>query len=245
MIRYRRFLWISACILLVSGAASGQPARPPTLYTEDLSPYNMIENDQVTGISSEILATALGRIQIGFAPRLVSWKRAYHEALSDPNSCVYSTVRSPDREKLFQWVGPIARDSLVILVLPDSRIQARTLADLKGYRTVITQGDYAEPKLRENGIVIVPTPPAEKQMEMMQAGRIDFWVANRGQAQSEARRSGVQLKELFAYEDFDLYLACNPGIPGDLIEHMNAAVKQVWESGEAARITAKFTTGPT
>ena len=244
MIRYRRFWWLPGCILLWWGTAAGQPARPLALYTEDLPPYNLVENDRVTGLSSEILAVALRRVQVAFTMRLVSWKRAYHEALSDPNSCVYSTVKSAEREKLFQWVGPIAHDSLAVFVLPDSKIQARTLAELDGYRTVITQGDYAEPKLRENGIVIVPTPPAEKQMEMLLAGRIDFWVANRGQAQIEAKRSGLQLRELFAYEDFDLYLACNPGVSNELIEHMNAAVKQVWESGEAARIAAKFTAGP-
>ena len=243
MSRYRRFLGVPACILLLSGAAQGQPARPLTLYAEDLAPYNMIDNDHVTGISSEILATALGRVQVGFVQRVVSWKRAYHEALTDPNSCVYSAVKSPDREPLFHWVGPIAQDSLVVFVLPDSGIQARTLAEMKGYRTFVPQGDYAEQRLRENGVVIVPPPPVEKQMDMMLAGRIDFWVANRSQAQSEARRSGVQLKELFAYEDFDFYMACNPGMPGDLIGRMDAAVKQVWDSGEAARITAKFTTG--
>ncbi len=243
MKHYRRFLWISVCGLLISGAALGQTAKPLTFYTEDLAPYNMIENDHVTGISTEILAIALSRMQLGFTPRLVSWKRAYHEALTDPHSCVYSTVRSSDREQLFRWVGPVAHDSLAIFVLPDSPIQAHALADLKGYRTELTQGDYAEARLIENGIRIVPAPPAEKQMDMLLAGRIDFWVANRGQAQSEARRSGVQLKELFGYEDFDLYLACNPAVPSDLIRRLDAAVKQVWDSGEGARITAKFTTG--
>jgi polar amino acid transport system substrate-binding protein len=105
----------------------------------------------------------------------------------------------------------------------------------------MTQGDYAEARLIENGIRMVPAPPAGKQMDMLLAGRIDFWVANRGQAQSEARRSGVHLRELFAYEDFDLYLACNPAVPNDLTRRMNAAVKQVWDSGEGANITARFT----
>jgi polar amino acid transport system substrate-binding protein len=232
-------------LMLLAKLAHSQPSKALTLYTEDLPPYNMIENGQVTGISSEIITTALNRLHIGFAVRLVSWQRAYHEALTDPNSCVYSTVRSADREELFQWIGPVGKDSLAIFVLPDSALQARALGELKGYRTVITPGDYAEPKLRENGITIVPAPvEANRQFSMMNAGRIDFWVANRREGENEANRTGVPLRELFSYDDFELYLACNRAVSPDLVSRMDAAVRQVWESGEAARIAAKFTYGP-
>jgi polar amino acid transport system substrate-binding protein len=230
---------------LFSNAALCQPVKPLTLYTEDLPPYNMAENDHVTGISSEIIATALNGLQIGFTVRLVAWQRAYHEALTDPNSCVYSTVKTPEREELFQWIGPIGRDALGVFVLPDSPIQARTLAELKGFRTVITPGDYAEAKLRENGIKIVPAPlEAGRQLNMMSAGRIDVWIANRNQGQIEAKQAGIPLRELFSYDEFELYLACNRALPSELIGRIDAAVKQVWDSGEAARITAKFTSAP-
>lgn len=241
--RFRFFLF--ACILIFSSDANCQPVKPLTLYTEDMQPYNMIENDHVTGISSEIIATALNHLQLGYALRLVAWQRAYHEALTEPNSCVYSTVRTADREELFQWIGPVGRDSLAVFVLPDSTIQARNLAELRNYRTVVTPGDYAEPRLRENGIKIIPAPvEAARQLNMMSAGRIDFWIANRSQAQFEARRAAIPLRELFTYDDFELYLACNRAISPDLVGRMDAAVKQVWESGEAARITARFTSGP-
>jgi polar amino acid transport system substrate-binding protein len=247
----RHLRTLSVCALLVGSlsvlpkAACSQTSNPLTLYTEDLPPYNMIENGQVTGISSEIITTALSRQQIGFTVRLVAWPRAYHEALTDPNSCVYSTVRSADREALFQWIGPIGRDSLSVFVLPDSPIEARTLADLKGYRTVSTPGDYAEPRLRESGVKIVPAPlQSDRQLTMLSAGRIDFWTANRSRAQIDAKRAGIRLRELFSYDDFELYLACNRAVAPELISRADTAIKQLWASGEAARITAKFTHVP-
>jgi len=238
-------LLLLSALSLYSNAAACQPLKPLTLYTEDLPPYNMTENGHVTGISSEIIATALNSLQIGFTARLVSWQRAYHEAQTDPNSCVYSTVRTPEREEQFQWIGPIGGDALGVFVLPDSQIQAHALADLKGLRTVITPGDYAEAKLRENGLKIVPSPvEAGRQLTMMSAGRIDLWVANRSQAHNEARQAGIALRELFSYDDFEFYLACNRAVPSDLIARIDAAIKQVVESGEAARITAKFMSAP-
>ena len=236
-------LLLAICILIISSAANCQSVKSLTLYTEDLPPYNMIENGQVVGISSDIIAAALNRIQVGFTPRLVAWPRAYHEAQTDRKSCVYSTVRTPEREEMFQWAGPIGRDSLVVFVRPDSPIQAHSLTDLKNYRTVISPGDYAEPRLRENGFKIVPSP-TEKQLNMMDAGRIDFWVTNRTAGQFESKRAGIPLKELFAYDDFELYLACNRSVPAELMTRIDAAIKQIWESGEAGRIIAKYTAGP-
>lgn len=240
----RAHLFLLACGLALSYSARSQTTKSLTLYTEDLAPYNMIENDQITGISSEILSAALNRLQIGFTLRMVAWQRAYHEAQTEPNACVYSTVRTADREELFRWIGPIGRDTLAVFVLPDSTIEAHTLAELKGLRTVITPGDYAEPRLRENGIKIVPAPSdADRQLNMLRAGRIDFWIANREQGQAEARQLGTQLRELFAYDDFEFYLACNRAISPDLIASIDGAVKQLWDSGEAGRITAKFLSG--
>jgi polar amino acid transport system substrate-binding protein len=234
-----RFL-LAICIFILSNAAYCQSVKSLTLYTEDLPPYNMVENDQVTGMSSDIITAALNRVPFRFTLRLVAWQRAFHEAQTERGVCVYSTVRTPEREELFQWVGPIGRDSLAVFVTPDSPIQAHALSDLKNYRTVISPGDYAEPQLRAGGFRIVPAPN-EKQLDMLTAGRVDFWVTNRSEAQFASKRTGTPLKELFAYDDFELYLACNRTVPAELIEKMNDAVKQVFDSGEAARIVAKYT----
>ncbi len=236
-------LLLAICIFILSQAANCQSVKSLTLYTEDLSPYNFVEKDQVTGISSDIIRAALNQVPVRYSMKLVAWQRAYHEAQTARNACVYSTVKTPEREELFQWVGPIAKDSLAVFVRPDSPIQAHALSDLKNYRTVISPGDYAEPALRAGGFVVVPAPN-ERQLDMMNAGRVDFWVTNRSQGQFESKRTGVPLKELFAYDDFELYLACNRSVPAELIEKMNEAVKQVFESGEAARIAAKYSPAP-
>lgn len=236
-------LLLAICIFILSSAANCQPAKSLTLYTEDLPPYNMIENDQVIGISSDIVAAALNHLQIGFTVRLVAWPRAYRQAQIERKSCVYSTVRTPEREELFQWVGPIGRDSLAVFVRRDSPIEAHSLDDLRNYRTVVSPGDYAEPRLRESGFKIVPSP-TEKQLTMMQVGRIDFWVTNRSAAQFESKRAGIPIKELFAYDDFELYLACNRSMPAETITRIDEAVRQIWESGEAGRIIAKYASAP-
>ena len=85
-------LLLGLCILSLANAANCQTVKLLTLYTEDLPPYNMVENDHVAGISSEIIAAALSHVQVGFKLKLVAWQRAYHEAQSDRSACVYSCL---------------------------------------------------------------------------------------------------------------------------------------------------------
>lgn len=38
---------------------------------------------------------------------LLPWTRGYHPAQQKPKTAIFSTVRTPEREAKFQWVGPL------------------------------------------------------------------------------------------------------------------------------------------
>jgi hypothetical protein len=51
--------------------------------------------------------------------RLTSWTAAYRTALKTKNAILFSTTRTPERETLFQWVGPIAPTRVVPIARKD------------------------------------------------------------------------------------------------------------------------------
>lgn len=55
------------------------------MVTENLAPYNMIENGQIIGMSTEVVQAVLSRV--GAAPRIeiLPWARAYDGALHVDN----------------------------------------------------------------------------------------------------------------------------------------------------------------
>ncbi|WP_254055065.1 ABC transporter substrate-binding protein [Kiloniella sp. EL199] len=77
------------------------------LYTEDFPPYNYLENNELKGIGPKIVRE-LAR-EVGEEPKItvLPWARAYKYAQEMPDVGIFSIVRTPKREDVFQWVGPL------------------------------------------------------------------------------------------------------------------------------------------
>jgi polar amino acid transport system substrate-binding protein len=63
--------------------------------------------------------------------RLMPWARAYKQIINKPNKILFSMTRTPQREYLFKWVGPIANNSFVFYARSDSKITINSLEDAK------------------------------------------------------------------------------------------------------------------
>lgn len=79
-----------------------------TAYTEDLPPLNFQQGGQLTGYASELLTAMTARAGIPLHQQLLPWARAYTLVQSTPDTLLFSTVRTSEREPLFRWVGPIS-----------------------------------------------------------------------------------------------------------------------------------------
>lgn len=82
------------------------PARTLIITTEDAPPHNMTKqgSDEITGLATELLKTALDETKIKYSITLHPWSRAYQMAQKDNDTCVYSTTRTGQREPLFKWI---------------------------------------------------------------------------------------------------------------------------------------------
>ena len=72
-----------------------------TVVTEDLYPYNYIENGELKGQATEIVVKVLKHAGIDYSIQVYPWARAYNLALNNKNVLIYSIVKIPSREKLF------------------------------------------------------------------------------------------------------------------------------------------------
>jgi ABC-type amino acid transport substrate-binding protein len=79
------------------------------LYTENSPPSSFMQDDQIRGLSVEIVRELLRRVGQADTIALVPWARGYELALSDPDTALFSTTRLSQRETLFSWVGPLYR----------------------------------------------------------------------------------------------------------------------------------------
>lgn len=240
MRRVRPFFGLIFAALLPSTLLAADPDR--TVYqlsTEELAPFSMGSGETVNGLSTDVLRNAFARAGLQMETRLFPWLRAYQSALDKADGCVYSTVRTPERESLFKWVGPIVQDDWVIFVPEDSPVEIASVADLKRYKTASTPGDSLAMFLQDNGVAVDFTP-TNGQLQMLMSGRIDFWGTTRARGAYFAARNRVKLKAVLTLREADMFLACNRRVPDTVIDGLNKALKDMEADGTMERLTAPY-----
>jgi len=124
---------IIACLAMISIAVTTVCAETVQMVCSEYPPYEYTdENGKIRGFSVEILRAMLTEMKIKDNIRVLPWKRAYHTALNQKNTLLFSTVRTEARESLFQWIGPInSVVSSLYKLRSRTDIKVKTLNDAK------------------------------------------------------------------------------------------------------------------
>jgi polar amino acid transport system substrate-binding protein len=79
------------------------------------------------------------------------WNDAYTIAQYLPNSAVFTTARTPERENMFQWVGPISTSRSHFYTLTSSGLTIGTLEQAKAIQSIATpNGWFTHDFLKKN-----------------------------------------------------------------------------------------------
>ena len=205
------------------------PADPPLrLLSEEFPPFNFTDGGRPSGLAVEIVQTVLKRLgqtlEIEFQP----WARAYREAQGRQPIALFSAARIPEREKLFQWVGPIvtfyssfyARAGAERLKRFDD---ARQSSDVLVVRDWYTAQQLASEGFRNLRFVSDPT----QGLRMLMAGRAPLFASERISMQGALAAAGVDpaaLEEVYTFASSDGYIAFSPGTPRRVV---NAWQRQI------------------
>lgn len=115
------------------------------IVTEEWPPYNFRNNGQIVGAATEIVKKVLAHTDYNYKLNLYPWARSYEIALKKPNVMIYTILRTPDREKLFKWVGPIFSGKQFYLYKLKIRkdIVVSNINDASKYSIGIMRGDVS------------------------------------------------------------------------------------------------------
>ena len=238
--RYRALI---TGLLALSALATGT-AMADTLYitTEHSPPASMHEGGVITGRETEKIRIAMERTGTDYKIDMLPWKRAYTMALNQANTCVYSTSRTPDRDRLFKWIGPTDEAQWVFYGRADHSFPLRTLEDARRLRIGTYNGDARDEFLRTRGFNVDPTSNDLVNPQKLLLNRIDLWaVAMRrdsaGLSDQPWADKGVPL---LVFNRVQVYLACNLAVPDALVERLNAALADMRRDGTVARVEHKY-----
>lgn len=223
------------------------PAWALRFVTEDSPPFSMTENDEVTGISSLIVREALKRSSIDGHFQILPWARAQFLARKQADTCMYSAVRTPQREPHYLWIGPLAEDQIALFARQGSPVQLTSLADARRYRVGSYIGDAYGNYVESQGVPLDRASTDANNLPKLMSGHIELWVAGSMVGTYRARQAGlgdrVRLALVVPTSDSritQVWLACNLGMDRPVFNKLRDAVNSVRQDGTAAAIAARY-----
>lgn len=238
----KRFL---ALILLIwAPVVWAVPQTPTVTYsgmTEEFPPYNYMEGPHVTGFSTELMELAFKKAGLKTTFTIWPWLRSFNQAKDFPAHYVYSTSRTPEREKLFKWVGPLAKDSVYLMALKESGLKETSdFKNLKKYKVAGQLGDQPVIFLQQNGFDVMISADEETRMKLFKEKKLDLDIMT---AESQAiyeKRWGLKYRRIAFLYETEYWAAFNTATPDEVIMKLNRALHEARTQGAMDRIAVKY-----
>lgn len=178
-----RYIFSVIIFVLTSGflVSIGYANDKIEVVTENWYPYNYLDDKgEVVGQSTTWVRSVLDDAGVGYSIKLVPWTRALDLAKSRPNVLIYTILRTPPREKLFQWICPISdREVHQLFKLTNRKdIVVRTEQDIKNYSVSVTRETFLHQYMLNLGLVegynLQITSDDSISAKLFLAGRVDL-----------------------------------------------------------------------
>jgi len=217
-----------------------------TLVTEENPPFNYTEQGKVVGLSTEIVAELGRRAAIPLQIRSLPWEQAYIAAQRDKETCIYSTVRLENRERLFSCIGPIATNRWVLIGRSDFA-GVKVVEDARKYRVGVVAKDAKIEFLMGKGVTDLREVSEDKLnpprlvLNRDDPNRIDLWATSAYGARRTAERANVKdLKLVLTLHAVPLYLACGRNASPQTVQALSQAFERAVKDGTLKRITDQY-----
>lgn len=116
------------------------------LFTEVSPPFNYVTGQDTSrkavGSSVDIVNEIQARTGHVNKINVSLWNDAYNVVHYLPNSAIFTTARTPERENSFQWVGPISSSRTYFYTLAPSGLIIETLEQAKSLQSIATPNGW-------------------------------------------------------------------------------------------------------
>ena len=219
-----------AGIFVLMACAGPVPADKLRVLTEEYPPYNYTDEKGVlTGSSTELVRATIGKLGLDTKIEVLPWAQAYEMVLNNPNVALYSTARTPERERSFMWAGPLGSYENWLYAKKGSSTRVNSLDEAKAVKSIAAVKDEAgQQKLAELGFInFAFTNSTVDGLKKLMAGEADLWLGTRADVELVAKKAGVdvtQLEPAVFVHKVDLYIAFNKNMPFATVDQWQKAL---------------------
>ncbi len=223
-------------------------AEPYQVVTEEWAPYNYLENNQLTGMATEIVRAIMALTGKDFELVLLPSMRATLALRSRRKTIMYSLFRTAEREPLYKWVGPIIEESIYPYQLADGRPPLHSLEQLLSVERITTRHAGLIPDtLQAMGFINLDKSATESQQlyRMLLAGRTGVIVGDTDAGVAYYSRQlhiapGTLRQIPVEIYRSSLYIAFSRDCDDELVAAWAKALEQLRQTGELQRIQRRY-----
>jgi len=238
-----------AALAVLGGLAAQASTTTLHLTTEVSPPFNMLEGEKIVGRATDQVVEMMARAKVGFTMELLPWARAYNMALKEADTCVFTTTRTPEREALFKWVGPISPRRIVVYKLASrSELSLSELRQLQGAKIGVVRESATARQLLAEGF-----KPGEElefglddatNVRKLLAGRMEYVMLLDWAAAWNLRQLKLPYATLQAVLDYDNSKSYWYGLPPDtdpaLVRRLQAALDATKRDGRYELLKLRY-----
>lgn len=209
-------------------------AQTLKVVTTEYPPFHFTKDGKITGLATEIVEAVIANSGYLSEVKSYPWPRTYKMGLKQPNVLIYSIVRTPEREKLFKWIGPIAPYNVYFWKLKSRKdIKVNSIQDAKRYIAGGVIDDNKSDQLQKLGFAIGKNlelvTSDEFNLNKLFAKRIDIMTFDDLSFRHKVESAGMDFSKLekiikLKGSSHELQLAANIETPDEVVEKLRASL---------------------
>lgn len=213
-----------------------------TILSEVSPPVCIMEGKTFTGPLVKIVQEIQKRVRHNSEIQVLPWNRAYHRALTEENIGLFPTTRTPEREKLFQWVCPLHQTQWAFYALKTNPIKISSLDDAKRVNRIGTYlNDAKDEFLKTHHFNNVDTSLTELSNAMkLSDGRIDLWFTSDLAIESGLRGTTIdsrKFKMVYNVGKQTICIAFSLKTPKKTVTQWQKTLDQMIEDGTVQKLS--------
>jgi polar amino acid transport system substrate-binding protein len=215
------------------------------LVTEEYPPVTFMKDGKPSGFVTDMVREIAARQGIPDNIRLTSWKNAYNMALIHPKVVLFSAERTPERENLFQWVGPVGKNSAMLYAKKGSGIRINSLEEAKAIGTIATTTNwFTEQQLKREGFKnLRSSPDPRENVRQLMKGEVQLSIFTDITIPEIVRDAGYGMQDLepvFTVVQTYFYIALSRDTPAEVVQAWQSTLDSLKQDGSFERIYRRY-----